>query len=118
MRHVNGMYTQAFNRRHGQVGHLFQGCFKAVLIDRNSYLLEVCRYVELNPVRAGLCASPEAWPWSSYRAHVGMADSPAWLDTAGLYGQLLARMPCGEEDCQRGAKRYAELVEVGRGVDL
>ena len=49
MRHLNGVVTQAFNRRHRKVGHLFQGCFKAILVDRDAYLLEVCRYVELNP---------------------------------------------------------------------
>lgn len=60
MRHVNGVYTQAFNRRHGKVGHLFQGRFKAILVDREAYLLEVCRYVELNPVRAGMVKQPGA----------------------------------------------------------
>ena len=65
MRHINGVYTQAFNRRHGKVGHLFQGRFKAILVDRDAYLLEVCRYVELNPVRADMVAEPAAWPWSS-----------------------------------------------------
>ncbi len=58
MQHLNGVYTQAFNRRHGKVGHLFQGRFKAILVDRDAYLLEVCRYVELNPVRAGMVAGP------------------------------------------------------------
>lgn len=62
MRHVNGVYTQVFNRRHGKVGHLFQGRFKAILVDRDAYLLEVCRYVELNPVRAGMVGEPAAWP--------------------------------------------------------
>src|SRR5574337_400225 len=68
MRQVNGVYTQAYNRRHSKVGHLFQGRFKAVLVDRDAYLLEVCRYVDLNPVRAALVADPADWPWSSYRA--------------------------------------------------
>ena len=58
MRHFNGVYTQDFNRRHGKVGHLFQGRFKAVLVDRDAYLLEVCRYVELNPVRAAMAQAP------------------------------------------------------------
>ena len=56
MRHINGVYSQAFNRRHGKVGPLFQGRFTAILVDREAYMLEVCRYVELNPVRAGLMA--------------------------------------------------------------
>jgi REP element-mobilizing transposase RayT len=54
MRQVNGVYTQAYNRGHGKVGHLFQGRFKAILVDKESYLLELCRYVVLNPVRAKL----------------------------------------------------------------
>ena len=58
MRQVNGVYTQAFNRRHAKVGHLPQGRFKAILVDRDAYLLEVCRYVELNPVRAGMVYEP------------------------------------------------------------
>jgi len=73
MQQLNGIYTQAFNRRHGKVGHVFQGRFKAILVDRDSYLLEVCRYVELNPVRAHMVAQPGDWPWSSYRAHCGLA---------------------------------------------
>ena len=58
MRHLNGVYTQAFNRRHGKVVHLFQGRFKAILVDRDAYLLEVCRYVELNPVSARMVTGP------------------------------------------------------------
>lgn len=76
MRQINGVYTQAFNRRHSKVGHLFQGRFKAVLVDRDAYLLAACRYVELNPVRAGIVDTPNAWPWSSYLAHVGEAHTP------------------------------------------
>lgn len=64
MRHINGVYTQRFNKRHNKVGHLFQGRFKAVLVDKDSYLLEVCRYVDLNPVRAGMVDEPSDWPWS------------------------------------------------------
>jgi REP element-mobilizing transposase RayT len=64
MRHVNGVYTQRCNRRHQRVGHLFQGRFKAILVDRDAYLLEVCRYVDLNPVRARLVKRAEDWAWS------------------------------------------------------
>ena len=71
MRHVNGVYTLRYNRRHGKVGHLFQGRFKAVLVDQESYFLEVCRYVDLNPVRARMVRRPREWAWSSYRAHAG-----------------------------------------------
>src|SRR5882672_8831382 len=91
MRHINGVYTQAFNRRHDKVGHLFQGRFKAILVDRDAYLLEVCRYVELNPVAAKIARKPETWSWSSYRAHVGLDATPTWLDTDGLHAYVLGR---------------------------
>ena len=110
MRHINGVYTQAFNRRHNKVGHLFQGRFKAILVDRDAYLLEVCRYVDLNPVRARMVRKPEAWAWSSYRAHVGGVPAPAWLDTAGLHGYLLGRAVRSPADSRRAADRYARLV--------
>ena len=110
MRHINGVYTQAFNRRHKKVGHLFQGRFKAILVDRDAYLLEVCRYVDLNPVRARMVRKPGAWAWSSYRAHVGLAPVPAWLDTEGLHGYLLGRPVRTAADRRRAAERYARLV--------
>src|SRR5204863_1047377 len=84
MRHLNGVYTQRHNRRHGKAGHVFQGRFKAILVDRDAYLLALCRYVELNPVRARMVERPADWPWSSYLAHVGASETPDWLDTDGL----------------------------------
>lgn len=81
MRVLNGTYTQYFNRAHGRTGHLFQGRFHSILVDRNPYLLEVIRYVVLNPVRAGLATSPHEWPWSSFRATAGLETAPDWLDT-------------------------------------
>ena len=83
MRQVNGVYTQAYNRGHGKVGHLFQGRFKAILVDKESYLLELCRYVVLNPVRAKLVDRSEDWPWSSYRATAGIEKAPAFLIREG-----------------------------------
>lgn len=79
MRHLNGCYTQSVNRRRQRVGHLFQGRFKAVVIERERYLLEVLRYVVRNPVRAGLVPSPGDWTWSSYRATAGDTGAPDWL---------------------------------------
>lgn len=79
MQRLNGVYTQAFNRRHGLVGHLFQGRYKAIVVDRDSYLLELCRYVVLNPVRAGVVETPEGWAWSSYAATIGATRAPEWL---------------------------------------
>ena len=118
MRHINGVYTQRFNRRHGKVGHLFQGRFKAILVDRDSYLLEVCRYVELNPARARIAATPQAWFWSSYRAHVGLEQVPIWLDVDGLHGYVLGREPRDAADHRRAASRYAELVASSSDVRL
>ena len=72
MHHLNANYCQAHHKRCGAVGHLFQGRFKAIIVDREGYLLELARYVVLNPVRAGLAARPEDWSWSSYRAMAGL----------------------------------------------
>jgi REP element-mobilizing transposase RayT len=72
MRQLNGVYTQTFNRQHNRVGHLFQGRYKGILIQKDSHLLEVCRYVVLNPVRAKAVKKPEQWRWSSYQATAGI----------------------------------------------
>ena len=110
MRHFNGVYTQQFNRRHGLVGHLFQGRFKAILVDRDAYLLSLCRYVERNPVAANMVRDVSDWPWSSYGAHVGRVAAPAWLDMHALHGMLLQRQPSSAADRRRAASLYARLV--------
>jgi REP element-mobilizing transposase RayT len=79
MRQLNGVYGQGFSRRHERPGHVLQGRFHAQVVDRDTYLREVCRYIVLNPVRASLVAHPEQWPWSSYRATAGEAPVPRWL---------------------------------------
>ena len=108
MRQLNGVYTQATNRRHGLVGHLFQGRFNAILVERDAYLLELARYVVLNPVRAGMVQDARDWPWSSYRAMVGQEPAPAWLETDWLLGLF------GEE--RSGAQAaYAAFVRQGIG---
>jgi putative transposase len=84
MRQLNGVYTQHVNRTRGRVGHLFQGRFKGILVERDGYLLELARYVVLNPVRAGLVQWPGDWSWSSYRATVGEVPAPPWLETDRL----------------------------------
>ena len=113
MRQINGVYTQAFNRRHGVVGHLFQGRFKAILVDSDSYLLEVCRYVDLNPVRAQMCQRPDAYPWSSYSALSGLCAVPQWLNAEALYEQLLP----GRNAAQAAAK-YTEFVAQANDIRL
>ena len=84
MRQLNGVYTQHFNRRHGRVGHVFQGRYKAILVDKEAYLLELARYIVLNPVRAGMVRSAREWPWSSYRATAGQTKGAEWLHTEWL----------------------------------
>lgn len=88
MRQLNGIYTQKFNRKHTMVGHVFQGRFKAILVDKENYLLELSRYVVLNPVRAGIVKSPGKYKWSSYGATAGMAKSPSFLTTDWILSQF------------------------------
>ena len=88
MRHLNGVYTQAGNRKHRRVGHVFQGRYKAILVDKDSYLLELSRYVVLNPVRARMVRDAGDWPWSSYLSMTGQADSPEWLQTDAILAQF------------------------------
>ncbi len=78
---LTGEYADAFNRTHRRVGHLFQGRFSSHLVDEESYLLELSRYVVLNPVRARMVERPGDWPWSSYRALAGQGAVPSWLET-------------------------------------
>lgn len=80
MRQLNGIYTQHFNRRHQLVGHLFQGRYKAILVQKESYLLELSRYIVLNPLRAKIVSSLDAWKWSSYFYLTRERCTPAWLD--------------------------------------
>ena len=88
MRQLNGVYTQRINRAHARVGHVFQGRYKAILVERDSYLLELARYVVLNPLRAKMVKRLESWPWSSYLATCGQVASPVWLQTNWLLAQF------------------------------
>lgn len=109
MRQLNGVYTQYVNRAHDRVGHVFQGRFKAILVERDAYLLELARYVVLNPVRAKLVKRPEQWAWSSYRATIGEADRPPWLHTDWLLRQFGSRR-------SRAMEKYVEFVRAGVGL--
>jgi len=85
MHWLGSAYAQYFNRKYKRVGHLFQGRFKAILVDRQDYLNEVLRYTILNPVRAHMVERPEQYRWSSYRALAGLEPTPEWLDTEWLF---------------------------------
>lgn len=106
MRQLNGVYTQLVNRRHRRVGHVFQGRYKAILIDRDSYLLELARYVVLNPVRAGVVKQPRHWKWSSYHATINKDLRPEWLQVDWLLSQF------GHQR-SRQVERYVEFVHQG-----
>jgi putative transposase len=101
MRQLNGVYTQYVNRTHRRIGHVFQGRYKAILVERDAYLVELSRYVVLNPVRAGMVSLPGEWPWSSWGAMMGQTPSPEWLETRWLLRQF-------SEDEVRARKVYED----------
>jgi putative transposase len=118
MRRINSLYGLMFNRRHDRVGHVFEGRYRALQVDSDAYLLEVCRYVDLNPVRAGLVESPAQWAWSSYLAHTGARPSPPWLATEGLHGVLTGQVTESATQRLSACRGYADWVDAGRSVQL
>ena len=106
MRHLNGVYTQTFNKRHGRVGHVFQGRFKGILVQKDSHFLEVCRYVMLNPVRAKMIGHPRQWRWSSYRATAGMAPAHGCLTVDEILSHFGQRKVASQ-------KKYYQFVQAG-----
>ncbi len=102
MRQLNGVYTQAFNRHYRRIGHLFQGRYKAILIEKDEHLLEVSRYIVLNPVRAGAVERPGDWPWSSYRATAGMKRPHPSLHKEWI----LSQMSNEKGKAERGYRRF------------
>lgn len=103
IQYLNGVYAQWWNRRHARVGHVLQGRFKAQLIQREGYFLEACRYVVLNPVRAGLVTQVEDWKWSSYSFTAGLAPKSKWLTTALI---LVGRSAAARRE-------YREFIAAG-----
>ena len=110
MRHLNGVYTQRFNRRHERCGHVLQGRFAAQLVDGDAYLREVCRYIVLNPVRAGLVAHPRDWRWSSFPATAGETTAPGFLSVDWV------RRLGGARTQAEAVRRFVSFVEAGIGV--
>ena len=108
MRQLNGVFTQRSNRRHHRVGHVFQGRYKAILVQKEAYLLELARYVVLNPVRGGMVRSARDWPWSSYRATAGWSEAPSWLTIDWLLSAFGARRKAAME-------AYRRFVSEGKG---
>ena len=106
MQWLNVSYTCYFNIKYSHSGHLFQGRFKAILVDADAYLLQLSRYIHLNPVRAELVANPLEYRWSSYRALIGKISPPSFLTTDWLLSSFGSQK-------KRGMKRYREFVESG-----
>lgn len=104
MRHINGAYTTYFNVKRKRAGHLFQGRFKAILVEADEYATELSRYIHLNPVRARIVTRPEEYQWSSYRYYIGQEKAPEWLKTGfilGYFGKITAE----------AGKKYRVFVE-------
>jgi putative transposase len=105
MRQLSGVYAQQFNRRHSRRGHLFQARYHAVLVEKERHLLELARYLVLNPVRAKLCDRPGAWRWSSYRATAAFELPPRFLTIDWLLSQF-------GENRQVAQRLYRDFVDA------
>ncbi len=106
MRQLNGVYTQRINRRHDRVGHVFQGRFRAILVEREPHLLELSRYVVLNPVRAGMVSRARDWRWSSFRATAGYAPARDFEHRDWILSQF-------DRDPETALRAYRRFVAGG-----
>jgi len=107
MRQLNGVYTQRFNRKHERVGHVYQGRFKAIIVEKDAYLLELARYIVLNPVRARMVRTANQWPWSSYQATIGKVKPQGGLNSDWLLSCFAKRLPIA-------INRYKKFVAEGK----
>lgn len=107
MRHLNSTYTQNFNIANKRVGHLFQGRYKSILVQKEQYLLELARYIVLNPVRAGMVIAAKDWRWSSYRATAGLSSSIDWLNSNWILALFSKQQ-------KTAIIKYRKFVSVGR----
>lgn len=106
MRQLNGVFTQTYNRRHQKTGHLFQGRYKSILVDEDAYLLELSRYIVLNPVKAKMVKQVEDWKWSSYQAMIGDCITPEWLSKEFLLSLF-------SKQRKTAVRKYEEFVAEG-----
>lgn len=110
MRHINGAYTTYFNVKRKRSGHLFQGRYKAILVEADQYMAELSRYIHLNPVKAGIVDRPEHYQWSSYQSYTGQIKSPEWLRTSFILG-------CLATEKADAWKKYRSFVEDKLGKE-
>ncbi len=108
MKHLNGQYAQNFNSKRRRIGHVFQGRYKAIMVEKESYLMELSRYIVLNPVRAGMVHAADDWLWSSYRATLGLDEPHACLFTDWLLSTF-------GDDRLVACNRYKRFVDEGKG---
>jgi len=125
MHHINGAYTMYFNTARTRSGHLFQGRYKAILVEKDAYAMELSRYIHLNPVRAKLVNTPEEYHWSSYRAYIGREKAPEWLERDFILGYFGKKVATAQEahaefvssfsdrDCANPLKDVAGSVLLG-----
>jgi len=109
MRQLNGVYTQYYNREHERVGHVFQGRYKGILVERDEYLLELSRYVVLNPVRAKMVNNIIDWKWSSYHAAIGSSAGQGWLEVNWVLRQF-------SNERKPAIEGYINFVREGIGL--
>ncbi len=110
MRHINGAYTTYFNVKRKRAGHLFQGRYKAILVEADEYLAELSRYIHLNPVRVRIVERPEQYQWSSYQSYAGLSKPQAWLRTGFILG-------CFAKRTEDAHKKYRTFVEDRLGKE-
>ena len=101
MRHINGAYTTYFNIKRKRFGHLFQGRYKALLVDIDEYAKELSRYIHLNPVRAKIVETPEEYEWSSYRFYIGKQKPPEWLYRDFVLGYFGKKLSSAQKEYQK-----------------
>ncbi|MCG2725929.1 MAG: transposase [Elusimicrobia bacterium] len=122
MRQLNGVYTQKYNKRHKKCGHIFQGRFKAILVEKDNYILAVSRYIVFNPVRAGMVKDIKNWKWSSYPAMVGLEEAPEYLSVNWLLGQFgnnrTAAQRLYKQFVQEGINKTLLWDEIKGGIFL
>ncbi len=111
MHDLNTAYTNYFNRKYERVGHLLQGRYRSILVEKDAYLLELSRYIHLNPVRARIVRFLEQYPWSSYGAYKSSKTSQEWLFTREILGQM-------DGNVRKARKGYRQFVEQGLKEDL
>mgnify|MGYP001606169110 CR=1 FL=1 len=111
MHGINSRYTVYFNRRHKRSGHLFQGRYKAIIVDKDAYLIPLSRYVHLNSVKAGMAERPEDYKWSSYNGYIGKQKENDWID----YSWVLSKFA---QNKKRAWQKYKEYTEEGLAVKI